>query len=66
MSEFDYVNEYYPVKLRRGTKVVHVRSGREGKVYRADGQYIYIMWDGDEKSTGPYHPTDGLEYPEAE
>lgn len=60
---FAYINQYYHLSLKKGSGVIDEKTKKHGQVDRADGQYIYIRWDGNSKATGPYHPTDGLEYP---
>lgn len=64
IDQFAYVNLYYSLTLRKHSPVVHA-DGRRGQVVKGDGQYIHIQWDGDEKPTGPYHPTSDLTYPAA-
>lgn len=59
---YSYVRRYYGVPAYPG---VHVRVvGREGVLVRrrTEDQYVYIRFDGETKVTGPYHPTDGIEY----
>lgn len=64
---FDYVNRTYGLKLTRNCAVRDIRTGRRGQVrcpVRTQEHYIEIVWDGAPKPHGPYHPTEGLEYPE--
>lgn len=60
---YDYVRRYYGVPAYIG---VRVRVGsREGVLVkpRGDGdQYLHIRFDGERGVTGPYHPTDGVEF----
>lgn len=68
MSEdcYDYVRRYYGVPAYIGVRV-RVRN-REGVLVNRgpSDQYVYIRFDGDKRVTGPFHPTDGIEYqPEA-
>jgi hypothetical protein len=65
-NQFEYVNNYYGLKLRKHSPVVEVKTGKRGQVVKGDGAHIHIQWDGAKGSRGPYHPTDGLEYPEAQ
>lgn len=65
MEETDcyaYVRKYYGIPAYVGMRV-RVKE-REGVLTRrrASDQYVYIRWDGDKHITGPYHPTDGIEY----
>lgn len=62
-SQFQYINNYYGLNLKKHCVVVD-KTGRRGQVVSARGQYIYIQFDGEEKHWGPFHPTDGLSYPE--
>ena len=56
-----YVRNYYKVPAYVGVRV-SVR-GRDGTIVRSRGdQYVYILLDGDKRASGPYHPTDGIEY----
>lgn len=73
-EEFDHVNQYYGLKLRRGLRLKfsdkpeagnHAR-GKGGTVARGDGQYIYILIDGDLKPSGPFHPTSEITYEDQE
>ena len=61
MNQFDYVNQYYGLELKKHTAVES--RGKHGQVVSAKGNYIYIQWDGEDKPMGPYHPTSGLTYP---
>jgi hypothetical protein len=54
--DFGYINQYYGLKIKTNSRVVH-SSGKMGQVSKADGNYIYIRWDGEPKESGPYHPT---------
>lgn len=63
-GEFDYVNQYYGLKLTKNCAVIHASSAKRGQVVKGDGNYIYIQWEGEPKPQGPYHPTDNLTYPE--
>jgi len=59
---YGYVRNYYGVPAYVGVRV-RVK-GREGVLVdpRRDDQYVYIRFDGERKASGPYHPTDGIEY----
>lgn len=59
---YDYVRNYYNVPAYIGVRVRV--GGREGTLVdpRYRDQYIYIRFDGDSRVSGPYHPTDGIEY----
>jgi hypothetical protein len=61
-NEFDYVNRCYGLQLKKGSRVKDIKKNIIGIVAKGEGQYIYILWDGDLKHTGPYHPTSDLEY----
>jgi hypothetical protein len=68
-GEFDHVNTYYGLSLRRGLRLKFgeergsgTTAGKGGTVARGDGQYIYILVDGDLKPTGPFHPTWNITY----
>jgi hypothetical protein len=67
-GEFEYVNNYYGLNLKRGTRLKfteksgeHTR-GKGGTVAKGDGQHIMILVDGDLKPTGPFHPTWEIQY----
>lgn len=64
---FEYVNRVYHLKLRKNSPVLGA-GGRRGQVITAQGQYIYIQWDGEPNPRGPYHPTSMLTHldPEGE
>jgi hypothetical protein len=71
-GEFDYVNNYYSLNLRRGLRLKFTdkpeagsNKGKTGTVARGDGQYIYILVDGNLKPTGPFHPTSEIVYENA-
>lgn len=59
---YDYVRRTYGVPAYIGVRV-RVR-GREGVLVnqKPGDQYVYILFDGEQKWQGPYHPTDGIEY----
>jgi hypothetical protein len=59
---YDYVRGYYNVPAYVGVRVKF--NGREGVLvdHRGAGQYVWILFDGDKGSRGPYHPTDAIEY----
>jgi hypothetical protein len=64
MSQFDYVNNYYGMSVKRGMPV-NVK-GKPARVTGADGQYIKIKIDGHKYSFN-YHPKDDdLEWPTQE
>lgn len=58
---FDYIERTYGVKAKRGQRVV--AYGKPGVVTGTEGQYLTIRLDG-QKHSNPYHPTDGLEWPQ--
>lgn len=69
MSAFDYINRTYGLSLKRGTRCEYTGNPdpnkpvpRQGSVTRADGAHIYIKFDGDKKSRGPFHPKWELRY----
>lgn len=64
-SEFDYINRTYGLSIERGTPVVF-EGDRPGTVTRGSGQYIYILFKGDKRERGPFHPTWMMEYPAQE
>ena len=59
---YAYVRRFYGVPAYVGM-TVRV-SGREGVLvnHRPSDQYVYILFEGDKRARGPYHPTDGIEY----
>jgi len=61
MSSFDYINRTYGLTLKRGSRVEYTgdknAGAKLGAVTSADGQYINVRFDGEEKSVGPFHPT---------
>ena len=59
---FEYIQNGYGAHIKKGVRVKHETKGTTGTVAKASGQYIHILWDGDLKPTGPYHPTSELEY----
>lgn len=61
-TPYSYVRSYYNVPAYVG---VRVRAGdRAGVIVkpRRDDQYVYIQFDGETKASGPFHPTDRIEY----
>lgn len=59
---FEYVQRAYGDHITKGARVSHDEKHKTGTVAKADGQYIHILWDGDLKPVGPYHPTSELTY----
>ena len=58
---YQYVRNYYKVPAYVGVRVkVKDKSGI--LVRSTQGQYVYVLFDGDKRATGPFHPTDGIEY----
>ena len=58
---YDYVRRYYGVPAYIGMRVRV--QGHEGVLVKSRGdQYVYILFDGEQKKRGPYHPTDAVEY----
>lgn len=59
---YDYVRRYYGVPAYVGVRVTV--SGRAGVLVkpRCADQYVHILFDGDKRMRGPYHPTDGVTY----
>jgi hypothetical protein len=59
---YTYVRSYYDVPAYVGM-AVRVR-GRSGVLVkpRRDDQYVYIRFDGETRTAGPFHPTDEIEY----
>ena len=62
-DQFEYVNNYYNLKLCKHSPVVQKSTGKRGQVTKADGAHIYIQWDSEPSVNGPYHPTYDLVYP---
>lgn len=65
-GSFEHINRTYGLNLTKNCAVIDTKSRRRGQVVRpVPGQehYIEISWDGAPKPHGPYHPTEGLEYP---
>ncbi len=59
---YEYVRNYYNVPAFIGMRVrVKEREGVLVKPRCAD-QYVHILFDGDKRMTGPFHPTDGVTY----
>jgi hypothetical protein len=59
---YDYVRRYYGVPAYIGMRV-KVDGLAEGVLVKSRGdQYVYFRLDGETKTRGPYHPTDGIEY----
>lgn len=59
---YEYVRGYYNVPAFIGMRVrVKDREGVLVKPRSAD-QYVHILFDGDKRPRGPYHPTDGITY----
>lgn len=55
---YEYVRSYYKVPAYVGVKVkVEGRSGVLVKP-KHGGQYVDILFDGDKRPTGPFHPND--------
>ena len=61
---FDYIRNTYKVPAKRGSRVKF--KGRPGRVTSADGAYVNLRLDGDDKTTGPYHPTWEMEWLDSE
>ncbi len=61
VSQFDYINKTYNLKVKRGMKVTV--DGNHGKVTSAKGPYINVKFDhlGIHKPR-PCHPTWRVEY----
>lgn len=64
---FEYVQGAYGEHIKKGARVKNTcksskQFGTTGTIATAKGQYIHILWDGDLKPMGPYHPTSDLEY----
>ena len=60
MSDFGYINRAYNLSLGRGSIVEYTgdKSGpKRGVVTSAEGQYINVRFDGEKRTTGPFHPT---------
>lgn len=61
---YDYVRLYYRVPAYIGVRV-KLRNGREGVLVQGPGrgdQYLHVRFEGETRVSGPYHPTDGIEY----
>lgn len=59
---YDYVRKYYHVPAYIGVRVaIHGRTGVLVKHSPSD-QYVYVRFDGDKRVTGPFHPTDKIDY----
>jgi hypothetical protein len=58
---YQYVRNYYKVPAYVGVRVTV--KGRAGRLTNTRvGHYVYILFDGDKRPTGPFHPTDGIGY----
>lgn len=59
---YDYVRRCYHVPAYVGVRV-KVKD-REGVLVapRSSDQYVHIRFNGETRVTGPFHPTDGVEY----
>ena len=58
---YEYVRRWYGVPAYIGVRVK--AQGRDGVLVKArDGQYVDILFDDDKRASGPFHPTDGIEY----
>lgn len=62
-DQFAYINNHYGLAIKAHSRVTETSTGKSGQVTTADGAYIFIQWDGEARPKGPYHPTDGLQYP---
>jgi len=63
MSQFDYINNYYGLNVKRGSVVRFSCRGEKkmGSVLSSNGAHIFIRTeDGDR--VGPCHPTWEIEY----
>lgn len=56
----EYIRDHYHVPAYKGKRVSY--GGKEGTITKAINQYIQILFDGDKKPRGPFHPTDGITY----
>ena len=65
---FDYINKSYGLSVKRGTRCTYTGEGKpqHGSVTSSSRGYVNIRFDGDENSTGPFHPTWELTYETAE
>lgn len=61
-TPYSYVRRYYGVPAYVGVRVRV--NGRDGELVdpRRDDQYVYVLFDGERKASGPWHPTDRIEY----
>lgn len=59
---YEYVRNCYHVPAYVGVRVTV--KGREGVLVapRSPDQYVYILFDGDTRVTGPFHPDDSIRY----
>jgi hypothetical protein len=60
---YEYIRSYYGVPAYVGVRVTI--GGRTGTVVprkAGDGAYLYVLFDGDAKPRGPYHPTEKVIY----
>jgi hypothetical protein len=64
MKPFDYINRFYGLAIRKGSSVRQPSTGKMGVVHKDEGAHIMILWNGEGKPRGPYHPTYDLEYSE--
>lgn len=64
MSEFDYINRTYDLSIKRGSRVEYGGDDdpKLGSVTHADGQYIFVRFDGSIRPRGPFHPTWKMRY----
>jgi hypothetical protein len=55
-KQFEYVNNYYGLKLRKHSPVVEVKTGKRGQVVKGDGAHIHIQMGRRERCAWPVSP----------
>lgn len=60
---YDYVRRFYGVPAHVGQRV-RIKGFGEGVLVRKRTglHYLWVRFDGQKRQTGPFHPTDGVEY----
>lgn len=66
-SGFTYINKTYGLSIGRGTRVTYTGDKKpwKGRVTSTRGAHIMILFDGDKRARGPFHPTWELLFYEA-
>lgn len=61
-NQYSYINSRYTLAIEHGSSVKRKSTGQSGRVVGCEGAYLRIHWDGDDKPSGPWHPTWDLEH----